>query len=112
MNISVKQGELTMVHSGQALVSNNDTTTLIIDGSYHININFIEDGDDKTQGLSINPISNGVDVDLKNFNNPLGTATTNPIAIAKQNNQTIYLALGATSIGTTRILTYCIYIGK
>lgn len=111
MVVSVKQGGLQVVQTGSVLVSNNEQTTITIDGNYNIVINYIDDSENSNQTISAKPNDSGVTLELKNFNNPLGTSTTTPIAIATRGEQTIYISLGVVAIGVAKVLTYGLYVG-
>lgn len=112
MIVSVQQGNLQVIQTGSVLISNNEPTTFRIDGDYRIIINYKDSKENSTQDMAANPIENGISIDLINFNNPLGTSTTSPIPIAKQNNRTIYIALTVHAIGEAKVLTYGIYVGS
>ena len=112
MNISVKQGNLQVVQTGTVLISNNEPTTILIDNNYRIEIKYTDEAENKDQNISAHPIENGVAIELKNFNNPLGTTTTTPLPIATRGTQTISISLTVTAIGVAKILYYGIYLGK
>ena len=112
MIVSVTQGRLQVVQTGSVLVSNNEQTTITIDGNYNIIITYLDDSEDTVQNISVKPNDSGVTLMLKNFNNPLGTSTTTPIAIATQGDQTIYISLSVVAIGVAKILTYGLYVDR
>lgn len=112
MNIIIKQGALSVIQSGTLIVSNNETTSFLLDNTYNISIVFKDDISDTNQAITPKSIKNGVEIELKNFNNPLGTSTKKPIPLASRNDDTVYLSLCVTAIGTTKILAYSIYLGK
>lgn len=110
MTVTVKQGNYQVLQTGSVLVANNESTTITIDSEYSIIIRYIEDLEDKTQNISAKLEKHGVSIDLKNFNNPLGTTTNTPIPIATQGSQTIYLSLTVTAVGKAKILVYGLYV--
>ena len=112
MIVTVKQGNLNVIQTGAILVSNNEATTITVDNDYNIMIYYKDDQNDKTQDISVQAREKGISIELKNFNNPLGTSTTSPIPIAKQGQQTIYISLTVTAIGQAKILYYGLYLGK
>lgn len=111
MNVDIKQGELTVINSGSVLVY-DEKTTIILDGNYEINFSYEDGTADDPQTFNITPNDKGVDIVLKNFNNPLGTASAKPIPIAKQGDNIIHIAFAVYKIGSTKILHYNISIGK
>ena len=112
MEISVKQGNLTVIKSDSILVYNGETTILTIDGNYIIRIDYEDGSADDPQQFSITPNDEGIRIVLKNFDNPLGTASGEPILIAKQGETKIYIAFAVYRIGGAKILHYDIYTGK
>ena len=112
MNVSTRQGNLLVVHSETVLVYNNEPTTIVLDGGYTITLNYEDGNAESEQELSVNPSDVGVTITLKNFTNPLGSATAKPIAFAKQHNNTLYLSFSAHSIGTTKMVHYTICMGE
>lgn len=112
MNIVIKQGDLQVVQTGTVLVSNDESTLLIIDNNYKLKISYKNDTDSEKQEIKVLPQNEGVEIELKNFNNPLGTATTAPMPIAQKNEEKMYLSLAVSVIGTVKMLTYGIYLGK
>lgn len=112
MTVTVKQGNLQVVQTGTVLISNNESTTITLDESYEIVLSYKDDTSDTAQNISAKPLANGVSLELKNFNNPLGSATISPIAIASQGTQTIFLSFSVAAVGKSKILTYGIYLGK
>ena len=111
MTVVVKQGELQVIQTGSVLISNNSPTTIILDNSYTIVIKYKDDAKDTQQNMSAEANERGITIELKNFNNPLGTTTTAPIPIAAQGNLTIYISLSVITIGVAKVLTYGLYSG-
>ena len=112
MTISVKQGNLHVLQTGTVLVTDNEPTTITIDDNYSIEILYVDDPESKEQNISIQQTKTGISIELKNFNNPLGTSTTRPIPIAKQGELTISISLMVTTVGLVKSLYYGIYIGE
>lgn len=112
MQVSIKQGNYEVVKTGSVLITNNEQTVITIDSNYNIVITYKDDPEDSAQGISFSPYESGVKLEVKNFNNPLGTSTTSPIAIASKGEQTIYLSLSVVAIGVIKVLTYGIYLGR
>lgn len=112
MVISIKQGKLTVVQTGTVLISNNESTTITIDNNYNIVIVYKDDPIENKQNISATPNNMGVTIELKNFNNPLGTSTTSPIPIATQGKNTIYIAMSVFAIGVSKVLVYGLYTSE
>ena len=112
MNVSTHQGDLRIVHSETVFVYDNNPTTIVLDGNYTITLNYEDGNAESEQELSVNPSDAGVAIKLRNFTNPLGSATAKPIAFAKQHNKTLYLSFSVHSIGTTQMVHYTIYMGE
>lgn len=111
MTISVKQGNLHVLQTGAVLVTNNEPTTIIIDGNYSIKILYVDDPENKEQKISTQQNEKGISIELKNFSNPLGTSTTTPLPVAQQGDLTISISLMVTAVGAVKILYYGIYLG-
>lgn len=111
MKFEINQGGLTVVQTGSVLVYDN-MTTLTIDGDYKIEIKYEDGSKDDPQDIKISPTDNGVELTLRNFNNPLGTASSVPIPIAKRGEITIHIALAVYKLGVAKMLYFNICEGK
>ena len=113
MNVSTRQGNLLVAHSETVLVYNNEPTTIVLDGGYTITLKYEDSStSENNHGISDAPTDAGVLITLKNFTNPLGTATASPIAFAKKNDQTLYITFSAHLIGNAKMVHYSICVGE
>lgn len=110
MNITVKQGKYQVMQTGSILVSNNESTKIIIDNNYTIEVKYTDDTDNKEPRISASPNDSGVILELINFGTPLGTTLRAPLPIATQGDQVISISLTLTTIGAAKILLYGIYV--
>lgn len=105
-----------VVSSGTVICTDGQTVSLSEVGhDYVIEIVFETDSEDKAQSIVLGhraDNANGLRATLKNFANPLGTATLNPLIVGLDNDDgtVLYLALAAHSIGIqepiTKVLHY------
>ena len=110
MEITVRQGNMAVLQTGSVLVINREHTELTLDGGYTITLTYTDDPQIGEQKIHAEPHDGGVTLELINFNNPAGSATSKPIAIATVGSQTIYITLAVTAISTTKLLTYGLYL--
>lgn len=109
MNIKLKYGELTLIKSDSVIIHDNQPINIIIDDGYTVVVSAQDDSSTTEQNINITPNDRGVKIDLINFNNPLGTATSKPIEFAKQNGNAISISICLYTIGTAKIIHYNIY---
>ena len=113
MDITIKQGNLRVVKTGTILVVNNEETVITLDNNYIIKLNYVDEPKEKKQGLFAKAIEKGLLITLKNFNNPFGAATKQPIPVAITEEDNVFLSLSVVAMPEmAKIVTYGIYLGK
>ncbi len=112
MNISIAQGNLQLLVSGVIHITDNESTKITLDNQFEIVIQYVDDAEKSEHKLELKKTDQGIAITLINFNNVLGTATNKPIGIASTEEETIYITLSVTAIGTVKILSYALYLGK
>ena len=109
MKVEIKNGELLLTKSDTLLVYEKDDVTLTFDEQFVFIFHFMEDSTIKEQKMKIDDIDNGIQLNLINFNNPIGVASGSPIPFAKANDKSVYMSFAVYSIGKTKLLHYNIY---
>ena len=112
MNLRIKQGDLEVLASGTIHINNNESTIITIDDALNIKISYVDDEENPEQKINSRAIGKEVFLELRNFNNPLGTATKKPLSIAKMNDKTLGLSFSVVAIGECKVLSYTIYLGQ
>lgn len=115
MNVSIKTGNMDVIHSGIVASFNNEPIEISLDEEskgFLIRFCFTNDATSE-QGLKANILSNpsGIEFLLINFNNPLGTGTLKPIEFAADNNgKKLCISFAVYLIGkSSPTLQYTIY---
>lgn len=112
MTTSISTEKHVIVSSGSVITSTSDTVTITIDNEFDIELVLVDDKETTEQRIKGENIPRGAKLSLINFNNPIGTATTEPISIATKKDKTISIALAVHSIGTVRLLQYNVLLEK
>lgn len=108
MVILTSANGMKLEHSDTVIVYEKQPVSLLLNQNYTITFSFIDDGND--QNLSFNAVNNGLDIVLKNFNNVLGTSTSQPIEFAAINGKSLYISFSVQAIDDVKILQYNIFI--
>lgn len=108
MDVITTVNGMKLEHSNTIIVYNKQPASLLLNKNYKVTFSFIDD--EKEQNLSFNPVEGGLDIVLKNFNNVLGSSTSQPIEFASINGKSLYIAFTVEAIGDVKILQYNIYI--
>ena len=97
----MKIGDRNVVHNCSMIVPDGETASIeFLLGSWtvRIRINFIQSGDDEKSTITVTAAS-GVDgeslITFVNWRNPIGTATTIPVVIARTNTNQELLIMAA-----------------
>lgn len=112
MKIEINNGDLSLIRTDSILVYDNQSVTLTFDDQYTLVFNFSEDSTIKEQKIDFNPLTAGLEINLINFNNPLGTATGKPLPFATADEKPVYVSFAVYSVGKTKILHYNIYMDR
>lgn len=112
MNLRIKQGDLEVLASGTIHINNNESTIISLDEELNIKISYMDDKENLEQKINTRATGKDVFLELKNFNNPLGTATIKPLSIAKMDDKTLGLSFSVVAIGECKVLSYTLYLGQ
>lgn len=109
MIIKKKIGEFELIESGSIVIDKANTVSFFLD-DLEIEIVFF-DRDDKKQEIKAIPVdTKKLQLQLINFNNPLGTGPTKPLNIATLNTgECVYLQYVVYAIHDIKILHYSWY---
>lgn len=109
MIIKKKIGEFELIDSGSIVIDKANTVSFFLD-DLEIEIVFF-DRDDKKQEIKAIPVdTKKLQLQLINFNNPLGTGPTKPLNIATLNTgECVYLQYVVYAIHDMKILHYSWY---
>lgn len=112
MKVEIKNGDLLLTKSDTILVCDNQDITLTFDEQFKLIFHFMEDSTIKENKMEIERFDGGIKIKLINFNNPIGTATANPIPFATANDKSVYVSFAVYSIGKSKVLHYNIHTEK
>ena len=84
-------------------------TEIIFDEVFNIRMAYIDD-DSKEQKISLHKNADGVGLELHNFNNPLGTATKNPLLVAEADGRKVFISISVEAIGEIKLVSFTLYI--
>lgn len=110
MNFKIKCGDLILVRSDTVFSANKDPIAITIEDEYTLKFTFLDDTTNPEQDIDVNTQNEGVELILKNFNNPLGTSISKPIEFAKLNGRSIYIAFAVYAVSSTKVLHFNIYV--
>ncbi len=109
MNIKKKVGDFNLIESGSIVLNQSNNISFFI---ADLEIEFVfNNNDEKKQEVKAIPIGNKkLQLQIFNFDNPLGTGPKMPMSVATlNNNEEIYLQYVIYSINEIKILHYSWY---
>ncbi len=109
MKIDIKNGDLVLFKSDTIIVHESSDVSLTFDEELTLTFRFIEDSTTKDQKMEFVPQDKTVIIKLVNFNNPIGTTTSNHIPFATADDKDLYISFAIYSVGKSKVLHYNIY---
>ena len=112
MDFVVSNGKQIVVNTGNIIMDLDTVITITVDSSYEIRFCLVEQEGNTEESFSLDPEEHGVKITLKDFKNPVGSATTKPIIIAKRGEKNISVSFAVYAVGTVRMLHYNILLDE
>lgn len=109
MEISTYVNGLKLEHSNTIIVYKKQSVILSLNHNYKIKISFNDD-EEKEQNISFNVAEKGLELVLNNFQNALGTSSSQPIEFGAINGKSLYISVSVQAINDVKILHYDICI--
>lgn len=107
MEVTVSQGKKTLLTTVSIVLISGESVEIKIPPDIIIQLSFLENKEEK-QSMSFSIENEKLKVVLKNFTNPLGSSTRNPIEIGTIDNKKLYMHFIIHAIGNdnekTRLL--------
>lgn len=101
--------------SGTIISFRNESIIFYLTDDLKITLSFINDPSNQSQKMNPRPINNKeMILELTNFNNSLGTGTTEPLKLGTLNNRVLYLNFVVYSLGinSQKTFNYTWYLGE